>query len=73
MAQPNSTTIYYYSPQPAPPSSTPSLTPNTQPLSSKPAVTSDAYCLYTTQGEVICNKKGEKITIAPWGSEKKYN
>jgi hypothetical protein len=70
MAQPKSTYIYYNSPQPAPASSQ-TLTPNTQPLSSKPAVTSDAYCLYTTQGEVICNKKGEKITVAPWGSEKK--
>ena len=74
MAQPtpNSTDSYYQFPvsQPAPAPS-PSQTLSTQsPSPSKPAVTSDAYCLYTTQGEIICNKKADNLAVAPWGREK---
>lgn len=36
----------------------------------KPEVTTDAYCLYTTQGQIVCNKKANNIAIAPFGSEK---
>ena len=76
MAQPapKSSDSYYQFPfsQPAPaPSPSPSQTPSTQSTSSsKPAVTSDAYCLYTTQGEIICNKKADNLAVAPWGHEK---
>jgi hypothetical protein len=74
MAQPapTSSDSYYQFPlsQPAPaPSPSQTLTPSTQP-SSKPAVTSDAYCLYTAQGEIICNKKADNLAVAPWGHEK---
>jgi hypothetical protein len=74
MAQPTPkrTDSYYQFPvsQPAPAPS-PSKTPSIQsPSPSKPAVTSDAYCLYTTQGEIICNKKADNLAVAPWGREK---
>jgi hypothetical protein len=39
-------------------------------LDDRKYVTKDAYCLYTAQGQMICNKKAEKLPIAPWGSEK---
>ena len=78
MTQPSpaSAESYYKFPfsQPAPaPSQT--LTPNTQtstPSTSafKPDVSSDGYCLYTTQGKIVCNKKADNIAIAPWGIEK---
>lgn len=31
--------------------------------------TKDKYCLYTTQGQIICNKRTENLPIAPWGLE----
>lgn len=56
-------------PAPAPaPSPFPSQT--SSPIASKPDVTSDAYCLYTTQGAIVCNKKADNLAVAPWGREK---
>jgi hypothetical protein len=74
MAQPASY-FNFPSSQPAPaPSSSPSdqsfaPAPTPAPIEAKPAVTSDAYCLYTTQGQIVCSRKADNVAIAPWGSE----
>lgn len=69
MAQPP-TYFNFPSSQPTPaPTSTPSSSTQPQVNNEKPQVTTDAYCLYTTQGQIICSKKAENVAIAPWGSE----
>ena len=61
---------YQYPEYPPAPAPSPSPAPTTTPTQQKPRVTSDTYCLYTTQGQVICSKKADKLAIAPWGNEK---
>ncbi len=58
------------SPSPVPLVESPAPAPQgKQDLSDRNYVTKDAYCLYTTQGQIICNKKAEKLPVAPWGHE----
>lgn len=70
MAQP-APYFNFPSSQPAP-APAPAPAPSSQPQVNdpKPEVTTDAYCLYTTQGQIVCSKKANNVAIAPFGSEK---
>lgn len=75
MAQPAPYFSFPSTPAPAPApleTTTPVPAPSTQPQvnNTKPEVTTDAYCLYTTQGQIVCSRKADNVAIAPWGSEK---
>jgi hypothetical protein len=57
------------------PSSTPT-TPITTPttdgkldLNNRNYVTKDTLCLYTAQGQIICNQRASQLPVAPWGFE----
>ena len=63
-------------PTPAPTATTPTPAPAPAPatgkfdLSNREYVTKDTYCLYTAQGQIVCNKRKETLPVAPWGNEK---
>lgn len=83
MAQPSTNYFVFPTPTSTPftpmtPTSTPStpFTPLTTPttsgkldLNNRNYVTKDALCLYTAQGQIICNKNASQLPIAPFANE----
>jgi hypothetical protein len=83
MSQPSSNAYFVFpspSPNPSPPAPTPKPAPASSPkwgkwdLTNREYVTSDTYCLYNTQGQMVCSKRSNASNtnlIAPFGNENK--